>query len=1190
MPAITSDNLGQFVRFLGHNLFCVKSVRTGEKGAQEAYFNMPGKRAVDYINNRNGKRQLWINLQRFKARPEKEDGSKKYHSYDDINHYANILLDIDAEKELEDYAATEEERQKALGQLPTVQAWLEDHGFSCGVMAKTGNGGGFILPIPPTPSEPVFIAKVAAFLKLVKTETGCNIDTTVFDPARVVGIIGTVNAKLETEDRKNQVRKAIEGIPDRFEDEKLLEFTQGLEPDPDALKEWDRKFGEEPHKSNKSNNFGANKEIEDSGLEHVAEKLRLVREGNPTLNHQLNWTDEAKERYGGDRSDCEFGIAVALLENGFSDIEIDYVMRNVSKTGKWAEDGDHYRDLTLRKAKSKHQDNLAEKTSKKLPSLDDARQKWESLKDSTDLRTWLDPEPVAILATIKRHDLTEYEICLEESGLSHKIKKTLRDKVETILETIREAEERKVEIPGSEVSEKTRTKAIEVLNGGDPLGYVMKTFGDLYVGNENAGKLVYCCQLSPHIKNSKGLHPKLTGESGKGKSALIETVIHTLPEEWYIKASLTSRALFYNSIQPGTLIFCDDYRQNEDIDTVIKQSTSRFHKPYSLLTVDRANGGLKGREVAIPEELVWAITSVDSDQGTQVLNRAVPLDVDDSYETDLKVAEHILKQAKEGIDDLPETEEVRVCREMFRILKSESFGVKVPFADRIEWRDPGNRRNLPMFLDILRSLTFWRRFQRVTDKGGYLLATEEDFEEAKILYCGERRSDSFKSKLTAKQMKLARLIVQNSGQLTRQEAAEMLNVSPNRIDQLVHGKGKVGEKKGGLVSKLPGFQVEKVSETIRIEDGHSKTIHQTIFKLKFFDLWGEIENVVDLKPFPVIEGTQRNPKGTPKEPPTEPPIISNSSNNKGGKGTFCGRDIGEEFSSITEFGDCGENFSLSQSGKRGSGVPRSRLLPVHNGTPGVPRGSEGSSISPDGESRGSSIKGKLADAELNRKEKADHFSHKAESTPGVPRGSEGSSISPDSESGGSSIRDELANAEVKRKENAGHFSHKAESTPGVPRGSGGSSISPDGENGGSSIKGELANAEMKRKEKADHFSHKAESTLGVPRGSEGSSISPDSENGGSSIGERPTQTVDPKLDDLLNGYAHKPKPVVPFVIATNNGGGFSPGQILQAVKAKGWEKRQVKVDGGQKMDGWLPSEAWELLEGGGGEDARVEVP
>ncbi|MDD5047865.1 MAG: hypothetical protein PHH09_02965, partial [Methanoregulaceae archaeon] len=87
------EHLSRFVRFLGHERFCIKSVRTAERGADEAHFDLINvNRAVDYIRLRNGKRQLWVNVQRLKKNPE------KYHTHLDVEAYANIFIDIDAKK------------------------------------------------------------------------------------------------------------------------------------------------------------------------------------------------------------------------------------------------------------------------------------------------------------------------------------------------------------------------------------------------------------------------------------------------------------------------------------------------------------------------------------------------------------------------------------------------------------------------------------------------------------------------------------------------------------------------------------------------------------------------------------------------------------------------------------------------------------------------------------------------------------------------------------------------------------------------------------------------------------------------------------------------------------------------------------------------------------------------------------
>ena len=92
----------------------------------------------------------------------------------------------------------------------------------------------------------------------------------------------------------------------------------------------------------------------------------------------------------------------------------------------------------------------------------------------------------------------------------------------------------------------------------------------------------------------------------------------------------------------------------------------------------------------------------------------------------------------------------------------------------------------------------------------YLSATERDFTDAKALYLG--RADTLIDKLSKSERRLAEAIIANRGELYRETAASIMKVSVNRISQLVHGENG----KTGLLQKLPGFDVEKV--TLKEED------------------------------------------------------------------------------------------------------------------------------------------------------------------------------------------------------------------------------------------------------------------------------------------------------------------------------------------------------------------------------------
>jgi len=395
--------------------------------------------------------------------------------------------------------------------------------------------------------------------------------------------------------------------------------------------------------------------------------------------------------------------------------------------------------------------------------------------------------------------------------------------------------EEKPQTPEEEegISEEIRAKAIEVLKNGKPVEFFLNTYNKIHIGDKDLGQILIYCTGSQLNKTSNGLHPKLSGESGMGKSDAVETFLHCLPKCAYIKTSLSSKAIFYHDIKPGTIIFLDDYKQNDDMDAIIKQTSSRFHEPYEHRTID------KDREAQImvaPPEIVWAITSVDTSQDIQVLNRQVGLDVDASEDITRKVIDHLLDQAVAGEERFPVTEEVLICRAMVLELKKHNFKVSIPFAKRIKWNDLSSRRNPSIFLDLVRSSAVWHFMQRNMPDEDFIEASEQDFEDAKTLYVG--RADTLIDKLSKSERRLAEAIIAKHGELYREEAARALNVSVNRISQLVHGENG----KTGMLQKLPGFYVEKV--TLKEED---KNVQKVRLVLKDYDRFKGLDAIVTLE-------------------------------------------------------------------------------------------------------------------------------------------------------------------------------------------------------------------------------------------------------------------------------------------------------------------------------------------------------
>ncbi len=283
-----------------------------------------------------------------------------------------------------------------------------------------------------------------------------------------------------------------------------------------------------------------------------------------------------------------------------------------------------------------------------------------------------------------------------------------------------------------EFSDEIKAKATEILKTGDPVQCVADSCGRLALGAEAAFKKLASCVSVQNIRQSSGLHPKLTGNSSGGKTWTVYSFAHHLPYEMVVKGSMSAKAGFYHSDGNRVLRILDDYQAgNEDLDTVIKQTTSEFHEPYSHRTVVKQ----QATTLKIGSEQTWAITSVNNDQDIQVLNRAIPINVDDSVELTVKVNNRTVERYGAGEAAKPVDEDVLVCRAMFQILRDEGdINVRVPFWERIEWLDTSNRRNPSIFMDLVIAHTAMFRYQREKDSEGYYLATEEDFQAAKSLF------------------------------------------------------------------------------------------------------------------------------------------------------------------------------------------------------------------------------------------------------------------------------------------------------------------------------------------------------------------------------------------------------------------------------------------------------------------------
>lgn len=359
--------------------------------------------------------------------------------------------------------------------------------------------------------------------------------------------------------------------------------------------------------------------------------------------------------------------------------------------------------------------------------------------------------------------------------------------------------------------ENIQEKADDILENGDPIEYILEVHQSMHVGDINLAKTLLISIGVQSVKNSEGIQPKVSGDSGKGKTHCCKAMAHLIPSEWIEETTLSNKVIFYMGIKPSTIIFSDDVNLSEDLEGAIKRATTNFQTDTIYKTLDTAR---KPKELKIPPRICWWLTSVDDNQGLQLLNRQFGGSVNESKEQDKKVAKYELEKAFSGTIGYPENDDVKVCREIIRNIKKQLFTVKIPYSEKIEWTDDRNRRNLSIFLDLIRGFAVLNYKQRETDEEGALVADITDFYNAKELY--ESRSREQGLKITDTESRLLDILSKRK-EATRNELALEMGVSVGRISQLMNGKKYTDS---GLLYKISGLSIEKRSE--RNDNGYAQ--------------------------------------------------------------------------------------------------------------------------------------------------------------------------------------------------------------------------------------------------------------------------------------------------------------------------------------------------------------------------------
>ncbi len=352
-----------------------------------------------------------------------------------------------------------------------------------------------------------------------------------------------------------------------------------------------------------------------------------------------------------------------------------------------------------------------------------------------------------------------------------------------------------------------RKRALEILETGDPLAFLLDVFHHDHVGDQTVAECLIMSVASQSVENTSGLHVAISGNSGKGKTHACNAMARLLPEEYRLTGTVSDKALFYyDDLRPGTVLLFDDVTLSDDMQEVLKSATANFREPIVHRTLSRER---QLKLCTIPERCVWWLAKVESIGDDQVMNRMLTVWIDDSAAQDRAVFEH-LKKSETGILLSPADDtDVPVCRAMWEILKGAVQRVKIPFAERICFSTIQNRRNPAMLFDLIKCHALLHFLQRKMDADGTLIATSEDFAYARKLFSaingdGGGQETKLTKNEAAALMSIAKM---NLEVFTIHQLQDALGFSYQPTYRLLHGYTSKKATYTGILDKCPAVSL-----------------------------------------------------------------------------------------------------------------------------------------------------------------------------------------------------------------------------------------------------------------------------------------------------------------------------------------------------------------------------------------------
>jgi hypothetical protein len=316
--------------------------------------------------------------------------------------------------------------------------------------------------------------------------------------------------------------------------------------------------------------------------------------------------------------------------------------------------------------------------------------------------------------------------------------------------------------------------------------------------------------------SSRGLHPAVTGDAGRGKTSSIKSSLHLCYPPAVRSHSMTPKAIFYmDDICDKTIFFIDDIIMDDNLTSALKRCMSNFQDGTTHIAVNNGENVMH----KIPPRSVVINTSVFSMGDDQLRDRQLIIGTFGG--DDASYLQWEQERRNKGERELPVTSEVELCRKMMEKIHFQDFIVH--HHKNIEFLYLTDRRLINQCYDLVEAsaiLQYLQRKHEVKDKIVHVWTDDKDLDSALRFSMFQTADKDTIGRLTPAERRLDQMIqaqipaTMKLQQLTESQIKEIYGKSLSAVRKLLFGyDGTSGHITGGLCEHTKWYYPEPNKET-----------------------------------------------------------------------------------------------------------------------------------------------------------------------------------------------------------------------------------------------------------------------------------------------------------------------------------------------------------------------------------------